>query len=65
MTGLTKLTIAAARDGLAKREFSAKELAEAQIRAVESVRDLNAMITETPDNSNLPPTFDQDGTVAA
>ncbi len=51
MTGLAKLTIAAARDGLAKGEFSAKELAEAQIRAVESVRDLNAMITETPDKA--------------
>ncbi len=51
MTGLAKLTIAAARDGLAKGEFSAKELAEAQIRAVASVRDLNAMITETPDKA--------------
>ena len=49
MTALTGLSIAAARDGLAKREFSARELAEAHVRAVESARQLNAFITETPE----------------
>jgi aspartyl-tRNA(Asn)/glutamyl-tRNA(Gln) amidotransferase subunit A len=48
MTGLTDLTIAEAREGLAKRRFSAKELAEAHSRAVEAARPLNAFITETP-----------------
>ncbi|MDJ0951905.1 MAG: Asp-tRNA(Asn)/Glu-tRNA(Gln) amidotransferase subunit GatA [Alphaproteobacteria bacterium] len=51
MTALTRLDVAGARDGLAKGEISAKELAEAHIRAVESVRPLNAMITETPDQA--------------
>ncbi|MFI4988419.1 MAG: Asp-tRNA(Asn)/Glu-tRNA(Gln) amidotransferase subunit GatA, partial [Alphaproteobacteria bacterium] len=49
MTALAELTIAAARDGLAKRSFSASELAEAHIRAVEEVRPLNAFISETPE----------------
>ena len=49
MTELTGLSIAAARDGLAKREFSARELTEAHVRAVESARQLNAFITETPE----------------
>jgi aspartyl-tRNA(Asn)/glutamyl-tRNA(Gln) amidotransferase subunit A len=48
MTALTDLTIAGALDGLAKKQFSAKELAEAHLRAVEAARDLNAFITETP-----------------
>ena len=49
MTKLTDLNIATARDGLAKGEFSAAELAEAYIQAVEAGRDLNAYITETPE----------------
>jgi aspartyl-tRNA(Asn)/glutamyl-tRNA(Gln) amidotransferase subunit A len=48
MAALTDLTIAGALDGLAKKQFSAKELAEAHLRAVEAARDLNAFITETP-----------------
>ena len=48
---LTDLTIAEARAGLAKRDFSAAELAEAHVRAVEGARDLNAFITETPDRA--------------
>jgi aspartyl-tRNA(Asn)/glutamyl-tRNA(Gln) amidotransferase subunit A len=48
MSALTDLTIAAALDGLAKKQFSAKELAEAHVRAVAAARDLNAFITETP-----------------
>ncbi|MGB8274827.1 MAG: Asp-tRNA(Asn)/Glu-tRNA(Gln) amidotransferase subunit GatA [Alphaproteobacteria bacterium] len=49
MTALTDLTIAEARDGLSKREFSARELAEAHIAAVAGARALNAFITETPE----------------
>jgi len=46
---LTDLTIAAARDGLDKGDFTSKELTEAHIVAVEAARDLNAFITETPE----------------
>lgn len=49
MSKLADLTIAEARDGLKKRAFSATELTEAHIRAVEKARGLNAFITETPD----------------
>ncbi|MBM3541310.1 MAG: Asp-tRNA(Asn)/Glu-tRNA(Gln) amidotransferase subunit GatA [Alphaproteobacteria bacterium] len=48
---LTDLTIAQARAGLATREFSAAELAEAHVRAVEGARGLNAFITETPERT--------------
>ena len=51
MGALTELTIAEARDGLAKGTFSARELAEAHIRAVEAARPLNALITETPERA--------------
>jgi aspartyl-tRNA(Asn)/glutamyl-tRNA(Gln) amidotransferase subunit A len=49
MTVLTDLTIAEARDGLATKRFSARELAVAHVAAVEAVRPLNAFITETPE----------------
>ncbi len=49
MTKLNHLTIAEARDGLAKGDFSAMELAQAHISAIEAARGLNAFITETPD----------------
>jgi aspartyl-tRNA(Asn)/glutamyl-tRNA(Gln) amidotransferase subunit A len=49
MTDLTSLTIATAREGLRKKEFSALELTEAYIAAVEKARILNAYIVETPD----------------
>ncbi len=48
---LTDLTIAAARTGLAKRSFSALELADAHIAAAAKARDLNAFITETPERA--------------
>ncbi|AWK87244.1 Asp-tRNA(Asn)/Glu-tRNA(Gln) amidotransferase subunit GatA [Azospirillum thermophilum] len=51
MGGLTHLTMAGALDGLAKKEFTAVELAEAHVRAVEAIRPLNAFITETPDRA--------------
>ncbi|MBK1837914.1 Asp-tRNA(Asn)/Glu-tRNA(Gln) amidotransferase subunit GatA [Azospirillum sp. YIM B02556] len=49
MTALTQLTMAEALDGLAKKEFTAVELTEAHVRAVEAVRPFNIFITETPD----------------
>ncbi len=51
MTVLTDLTLAEARDGLAKRSFSSRELTEAHLKAMEGARALNAFITETPDRA--------------
>jgi aspartyl-tRNA(Asn)/glutamyl-tRNA(Gln) amidotransferase subunit A len=51
VTALTDLTMTAARAGLARKEFSARELAEAHIAAVETIRPLNAFITETPERA--------------
>ncbi len=51
MNDLTSLTIASAREGLRKKEFSAVELTEAYIAAVEKARILNAYIVETPDKA--------------
>ncbi|MGB6174818.1 MAG: amidase, partial [Methylocella sp.] len=48
MTGLTELTLARARDGLRQKEFSAVELARANVDAIENARALNAFIVETP-----------------
>ncbi len=49
MTSLTHLTIAEALEGMKARKFSATELTEAHIKAVESSRALNAFVTETPE----------------
>src|SRR5438477_12406037 len=49
MTDLTALTLAEARDRLRKREFSAVELADAHLAAMERARALNAFVLETPD----------------
>ncbi len=51
MSALTSLTIAAAREGLRKKEFSAIELTEAYIAVIERARILNAYIVETPDKA--------------
>ena len=51
MTVLTDLTVAEAQDGLAKGEFSSKELTEAHILSMENFRGLNAFITETPERA--------------
>jgi aspartyl-tRNA(Asn)/glutamyl-tRNA(Gln) amidotransferase subunit A len=48
---LTGLSLAAARDGLRAQQFSATELAQAHIRALEAARDLNAFITETSERA--------------
>jgi aspartyl-tRNA(Asn)/glutamyl-tRNA(Gln) amidotransferase subunit A len=49
MSDLTNLTLAEARDRLAKGEFTAVELTRAHIKVVEAKRSLNAFIVETPD----------------
>ena len=51
MSRLNELTIAEARDGLGKGTFSARELAESCIGAIEAARPLNAFITETPERA--------------
>ncbi len=51
MTELTNLTIAEARDGLAKKSFSAVELADAHLAAIEKARALNAFVLETPERA--------------
>jgi aspartyl-tRNA(Asn)/glutamyl-tRNA(Gln) amidotransferase subunit A len=49
MTELTSLTIAEARDGLKAKRFSATELADGHLAAMEKARGLNAYVLETPD----------------
>ena len=51
MTSLTSLTIAAARDGLKTREFSAAELTDAYLAAMQKARVLNAYVVETPEKA--------------
>ncbi|MEO0618768.1 MAG: Asp-tRNA(Asn)/Glu-tRNA(Gln) amidotransferase subunit GatA [Pseudomonadota bacterium] len=52
MTDLTDLTIAEARDGLRDKAFSARELTEAYLTALEAANDaLNAYILTTPDRA--------------
>jgi aspartyl-tRNA(Asn)/glutamyl-tRNA(Gln) amidotransferase subunit A len=51
MTDLTKLSIADARAALAKKEFTATELADAHCSAIESARALNAFIVESGDRA--------------
>jgi aspartyl-tRNA(Asn)/glutamyl-tRNA(Gln) amidotransferase subunit A len=50
---LTDLSLAQAREGLRKREFSATELAEAHLSAMEKARALNAYVLETPDEARV------------
>jgi aspartyl-tRNA(Asn)/glutamyl-tRNA(Gln) amidotransferase subunit A len=51
MSDLTKLTIAEARAGLARKEFTAVELADAHLAAMERARGLNAYVLETPERA--------------
>ena len=51
MTKLTSLTLKAALDGLAAKDFSAVELTQAHVVAVEAARALNAYVLETPDQA--------------
>ncbi|MBM3515792.1 MAG: Asp-tRNA(Asn)/Glu-tRNA(Gln) amidotransferase subunit GatA, partial [Alphaproteobacteria bacterium] len=49
MTDLTRFTIAQSRDHLRKKDFTALELVDAHLKAIEAHRGLNAFITETAD----------------
>jgi len=51
MTDLTALTLAQARDRLRAKEFTAVELTDAHLVAVERARALNAFVLETPDEA--------------
>src|SRR5579883_3320235 len=51
MTDLTSLTIAEAREGLAKKSFTSLELTDAHLKAIEDARALNAFVLETPDQA--------------
>jgi aspartyl-tRNA(Asn)/glutamyl-tRNA(Gln) amidotransferase subunit A len=51
MAELTSLTIAEARTGLANKDFTAAELADAHLVAMERARALNAYVLETPERA--------------
>ena len=51
MTDLTSLSLAQARDALRRKEFTAIELADAHLAAIEAARALNAFVKETPDRA--------------
>jgi aspartyl-tRNA(Asn)/glutamyl-tRNA(Gln) amidotransferase subunit A len=51
MTDLTSLTVAEARAGLDQKIFSALELTEAHLAAMERARALNAFVLETPERA--------------
>jgi len=51
MTDLTSLTLAEARDGLARKTFTSVELTDAHLAAMERARALNAYVLETPDQA--------------
>jgi aspartyl-tRNA(Asn)/glutamyl-tRNA(Gln) amidotransferase subunit A len=51
VTDLTALTIAAAQDGLRRKEFTALELADAHFAAMERARALNIYVRETPERA--------------
>jgi len=51
VTNLTELGLAEARDGLVAKKFSARELADAHVKAVEASRPLNAYVVETPEKA--------------
>ena len=51
MTDLTELNLADARDGLAKKQFSAVELTEAHMARVSASSALNAYVLETPEKA--------------
>jgi aspartyl-tRNA(Asn)/glutamyl-tRNA(Gln) amidotransferase subunit A len=52
VTELTALTIAQARDGLKQKKFSAAELADVHLAAIEKARSLNAFVLETPERAS-------------
>jgi aspartyl-tRNA(Asn)/glutamyl-tRNA(Gln) amidotransferase subunit A len=51
VSNLTSLTLAEARDGLRAKKFSAVEIADAHIAAIEKAKALNAYVLETPEKA--------------
>jgi aspartyl-tRNA(Asn)/glutamyl-tRNA(Gln) amidotransferase subunit A len=51
MTDLTSLTLAEARDGLARKTFTSVELTDAHLAAMERARALNVYVLETPEQA--------------
>jgi aspartyl-tRNA(Asn)/glutamyl-tRNA(Gln) amidotransferase subunit A len=51
MTDLTSLTLADAREGLVQKSFTALELTDAHLAAMEKARVLNAYVLETPEQA--------------
>ncbi len=51
MTEFTKLTLADARDGLHKGDFTSRELTEAHLNAIEDASELNCYVTVTADKA--------------
>src|SRR5688572_12299897 len=49
MTALNHLGLAEARKGLEKKEFTSKEITQVHLKAMETMRHLNAYITPTPE----------------
>ena len=65
MTDLTKLTLAEARDGLKAKSFTATELTEAFLNAIETANPaINAYVTTTPEQA-LAQAKDSDARIAA
>ena len=64
MTDLTQLNLADARDGLAKKQFSAVELTQAHIDRVSASSALNAYVLETPEKA-LAMAAESDAKIAA
>src|SRR6202163_1849332 len=48
---LNSLTLAEARDGLRAKKFSAREIADAHLQAIEKAKGLNAYILQTPEKA--------------
>ena len=49
MTDFTSMTLAEARDGLAKKSFTSLELTDAHLKAMDEAQILNAFVLPTPD----------------
>ena len=57
MSDLTNLGVKAIRDGVAKGDFTAREVAEAFNANVAAAKDLNAFIVATPERRSKPQTL--------
>jgi len=51
VAGLNSLTLTEARDGLRAKKFSAREIADAHLQAIEKAKGLNAYILPTPEKA--------------